>query len=76
MARRAVVVLRLVCVSGTRSVTFVLVHHQVMLAAGTLVRPVLTTGAVGLAGYARAIFRICAKRKCKSYASFSIRRSR
>lgn len=63
MARRAVVILRLVGVSGTRGVTLVLVHHQVVLTAGAFVRSVLAAGAIGLAGHARAVFSICAERR-------------
>lgn len=55
MARGAAIVLRLVRIWGTRGVTLVLVHHQVMLAAGALVRSVLTAGAVGLARHTRAV---------------------
>lgn len=62
MARRAIVVLRLVRVGGARGVTLVLVHDQVMLAAGALVRSVLAAGAVRLAGYARAVLGICARK--------------
>lgn len=58
MARRAIVVLRLVRVGRARGVTFVLVHHQMMLAAGALVRSVLAAGAVGLAWHARAVLGI------------------
>lgn len=64
MARDAAIVLRLVRIWGTRGVTFVFVHHQVMLAAGALVRSVLTAGAVGLARHTRAVLGVCVM-KCK-----------
>lgn len=59
MARRAIVILRFVRVGRTRGITFVLVHHQVMLTASTLVRPVLAAGAIGLAWHARAVLGVC-----------------
>lgn len=61
MARRAIVILRLVRVGRARGVTFVLVHHQMMLAAGALVRSVLAAGAVRLAWHARAVLGVCTK---------------
>lgn len=64
MTRSAAIILRLVCVWGTRGITFVLMHHQVMLTAGALVRSVLTAGAVGFAWHARAILGIYVK-KCR-----------
>lgn len=64
MAWSAAIILRLVCIWGTRGVTFVLMHHQVMLTAGALVRSVLTAGAVGFARHARAILGIYVE-KCR-----------
>lgn len=58
MTGRAIVVLRLVRVKRTGRVTFVLVHDQMMVAAGAFVRPVLAAAAIGLAGHARAVLRI------------------
>lgn len=68
MARRAIIILRLVRVGRTCSVTFVLVHHQMMLTAGALVRSVLAAGAIGLAWHARAVLGIYIER-CKNRAS-------
>lgn len=59
MTGRAIIVLGFVRVKRTGRVTFVLVHHQMMLAAGALVRSVLAAGAIGLAGHTRAVLRIC-----------------
>ena len=59
MTRSAIVILRLVCVEGTGRVTLVFIHDQMMLATGTLVRPVLATCAVRLARYARTVLRVC-----------------
>lgn len=58
MARRTIVILRLVRVGRTRGVTFVLMHHQMMLAAGAFVWSVLAAGAVGFAWHARAVLGI------------------
>lgn len=62
VARRAIVILRFVRVGRTRGITLVLVHHQMMLAAGTLVRSVLAAGAIGLAWHARAVLGVCTER--------------
>jgi len=67
MARRTIVILRLVRIGRARGVTFVLVHHQMMLAAGALVRSVLAAGAVCLAWHARAVLGIYDKRMQKSH---------
>lgn len=58
MTRSAIVILRLVCVEGTGRVTLVFIHDQMMLATGTLVRPILATCAVRLARYARTVLRV------------------
>jgi len=63
MTRRAVVVLGLIRIWWTRSVALVLMHHQMMLATGTFVRPVLTAGAIGLARHARAILCVYVEKK-------------
>lgn len=68
MARCAIVILRFVRIGRTRGITFVLMHHQMMLAAGTLVRSVLAAGAVGLAWHARAVLGVCTK-ECKNHTS-------
>lgn len=58
VTRGAVVILGLVGVQGTRRVTLVLVHDQVVLAARAFVRPVLTARAVRLARHASAVLRV------------------
>lgn len=58
MTRRAVVILRLVGVHGTRRVTLVFVHYQVMLTTGALIRPVLAARAVRLAGHTCAVLSV------------------
>lgn len=62
MALRAVVVLRLVRVRWTRGVTLVLVHHQVMFAAGAFVRSVLAAGTISFARHASAVLGIFAEK--------------
>lgn len=68
MAWGAAIVLCLIRICGTRGVTFVLVHHQVMLAAGALVRSILTAGAVSFTWHACAILGIYVKRCRKNRA--------
>lgn len=75
VARGAAVILRLVRIRGTRGVTLVLVHHQVMLAAGALVRSVLTAGAVGLTRHARAVLGVCAEMQKKKKKNRALRHS-
>lgn len=49
------IIVGLVGVCGTRSQTFALIQQQVVIAAGTTIRPVLATGAVRVAGNARPV---------------------
>jgi len=65
MTRRAIIVLGLIRIWWTRRITFVLMHYQMMLATGAFVRPILTTGTIGLARHARAVLCVYVKKKKK-----------
>jgi len=65
MARRTIVILRLVRI-------VVLMHHQMMFAAGALVRSVLAAGAVCLAWHARAVLGIYDERMQKSHVLLDV----
>lgn len=51
----SLVILRLVCVLGTGRVAFVLVHHQMVVAARAVIGSVLAGSAVGLARHTRFV---------------------
>lgn len=51
----SLVIFRFVCVLRTGRVAFVLVHHQVVVAARTVVWPILAGSAVRLARYTRLV---------------------
>lgn len=55
----SLIILSLVCVLWTRRIALVLVHHQVMVTARTVVGSVLTGRTVGLAWHTRFVVVIC-----------------
>lgn len=65
MTRSAIVVLSFEGVKRTGGVTLVLMHNQMMLATGAVIRPILTAGTICLTWDARVIFAICWEMKNK-----------
>lgn len=63
------VVVALVGVHGTRGVTLVLKHDQVVVTASAVIRPILTAGAVRFARNTRALVRICLRHIHKTFIS-------